>query len=25
MPEIGQTVKISKCGIVNGNYFFYVN
>ena len=25
IPEIGQTVKISKCGIINGNYFFYVN
>jgi hypothetical protein len=25
IPEIGQTVKISKCGISNGNYFFYVN
>ncbi len=24
-PEIGQIVKISKCGISNGNYFFYVN
>ncbi|MFQ5476180.1 MAG: hypothetical protein ACE5DT_04025 [Nitrosopumilus sp.] len=24
-PEIGQIVKISKCGIDNGNYFFYVN
>lgn len=23
-PELGQTVKISKCGIVNGNYFFEV-
>ncbi|MCV0409945.1 zinc ribbon domain-containing protein [Nitrosopumilus sp.] len=23
-PEIGQTVKISKCGISNGNYFFQV-
>ncbi len=25
IPKIGQTVKISKCGISNGNYFFYVN
>ena len=25
IPEIGQIVKISKCGISNGNYFFYVN
>ena len=25
IPEIGQTVKISKCGILNGNYFFHVN
>ncbi len=25
IPEIGQIVKISKCGILNGNYFFYVN
>jgi len=25
LPEIGQIVKISKCGISNGNYFFYVN
>jgi len=25
IPEIGQTVKILKCGITNGNYFFYVN
>jgi len=25
IPEIGQTVKISKCGISNGNHFFYVN
>ncbi|MBL7001530.1 MAG: hypothetical protein ISR80_02055 [Nitrosopumilus sp.] len=24
-PNIGQIVKISKCGISNGNYFFYVN
>ena len=24
-PKIGQTVKISKCGISDGNYFFYVN
>ncbi len=24
-PKIDQTVKISKCGISNGNYFFYVN
>jgi len=24
-PKIDQRVKISKCGIVNGNYFFYVN
>jgi uncharacterized OB-fold protein len=23
-PEIGQIVKISKCGIVNGGYFFEV-
>lgn len=23
-PKIGQTVKISKCGISNGNYFFQV-
>jgi len=25
IPEIGQKVKISKCGISNGNYLFYVN
>ncbi len=25
IPEIGQIVKISKCGISNGNYFFHVN
>jgi uncharacterized OB-fold protein len=25
IPETGQIVKISKCGIANGNYFFYVN
>ncbi len=25
IPKIGQTVKISKCGISNGSYFFYVN
>ncbi len=25
IPKIDQTVKISKCGITNGNYFFYVN
>ena len=25
IPEIGQMVKISKCGISNGSYFFYVN
>jgi len=25
IPKIGQIVKISKCGISNGNYFFYVN
>ncbi len=25
IPEIGQKVKISKCGIKDGNYFFYVN
>ena len=25
IPEIDQMVKISKCGISNGNYFFYVN
>jgi uncharacterized OB-fold protein len=24
-PKIDQMVKISKCGISNGNYFFYVN
>ena len=24
-PEIGQTVKISNCGMQNGNYFFHVN
>ena len=23
-PEIGKSVKISKCGINNGNYFFHV-
>jgi uncharacterized OB-fold protein len=23
-PEIGQAVKISKCGIIDGNYFFEV-
>ena len=25
IPKIGQTVKISKCGITNGDYFFHVN
>lgn len=25
IPKIGQTIKISKCGISDGNYFFYVN
>ena len=25
IPEIDQIVKISKCGISNGSYFFYVN
>ncbi len=25
IPEVNQIVKISKCGISNGNYFFYVN
>ncbi len=25
IPKIGQIVKISKCGINNGNYFFHVN
>ena len=25
IPEIGQMVKISKCGINNGSYFFHVN
>jgi len=25
IPKIGQIVKISKCGILNKNYFFYVN
>jgi len=25
IPEIDQIVKISKCGIINGNYFFYVS
>ena len=25
IPKVGQTVKISKCGIDNGNYFFHVN
>ena len=24
-PQIGQIVKISKCGILNGKYFFHVN
>ena len=24
-PDIGQKVKISKCGISNGNYYFHVN
>lgn len=24
IPEIGQSVKISKCGIMNGDYFFQV-
>ena len=24
-PNIGQMVKISKCGILDNNYFFYVN
>ena len=25
IPEIGQIVKISKCGMNDGNYFFHVN
>ncbi|WP_297439698.1 hypothetical protein [Nitrosopumilus sp.] len=25
VPEIGQRVKISNCGIKNGNYFFEVS
>ena len=25
IPKIGQIVKISKCGIANGNYFFHIN
>ncbi len=25
VPQIGQSVKITKCGIENGNYFFHVN
>ncbi len=25
IPKIGQMVKISKCGISNDDYFFYVN
>ncbi len=25
IPKIDQRVKILKCGITNGNYFFYVN
>ena len=25
IPEIGQKVKISKCGISNGSYFFHVS
>ena len=25
LPQIGQTVKISKCGITEGNYFFIVD
>lgn len=25
IPKIGQIVKISKCGIVDEDYFFYVN
>ena len=25
IPKIGQVVKISKCGIKNGSYFFYIN
>lgn len=25
IPKINQIVKISKCGISNGNHFFYVN
>ncbi len=25
IPKIGQAVKISKCGIRDGNYFFMVN
>jgi hypothetical protein len=25
IPKIDQRVKISKCGITNGSYFFYVN
>ena len=24
MPKIGQKVKILKCGLVNGNYFFHI-
>jgi len=25
IPQIGQIVKISKCGISNGGYFFYIS
>ncbi len=25
MPTINQTVRISKCGISNGSYFFHIN
>ena len=25
IPKIDQTVRISECGIKDGNYFFYVN
>ena len=24
-PEIGQKVRITKCGISNGNYFFHIS
>ena len=25
IPELGKSVRISKCGIIDGNYFFHIN